>query len=66
MDMYVSWLDLTVKLVSKRDLGSNPRRLSFLFKRLWSVDTEDFVPHNYETVKWLSSLPTLMQKSFWW
>ena len=23
-------------------------------------------PHNYETLKWLSSLPTLMQKSFWW
>ena len=22
--------------------------------------------HNYETLKWLSSLPTLMQKSFWW
>ena len=21
----------------------------------------DFVPHNYETLKWLSSLPTLMQ-----
>ena len=26
----------------------------------------DFVPHNYETLKWLSSLPTLMQESFWW
>ena len=26
----------------------------------------DFVPHSYETLKWLSSLPTLMQKSFWW
>ena len=26
----------------------------------------DFVPHNYERLKWLSSLPTLMQKSFWW
>ena len=25
-----------------------------------------FVPHSYETLKWLSSLPTLMQKSFWW
>ena len=25
----------------------------------------DFVPHSYETLKWLSSLPTLMQKSFW-
>ena len=26
----------------------------------------DFVPHNYKTLKWLPSLPTLMQKSFWW
>ena len=26
----------------------------------------DFVPHNYETLKWLSLLPILMQKSFWW
>ena len=23
-----------------------------------------FFPHNYETLKWLSSLPTLMHKSF--
>ena len=26
----------------------------------------DFVPHNYETLKGLSSLPTLMQESFRW
>ena len=32
---------------------------------LWTLSC-DFVPHNYERVKWLSSLPTLMQKSFWW
>jgi len=25
----------------------------------------DFVPHSYETLKWLSSLPILMQESFW-
>ena len=24
--------------VSERDVGSNPLRLSFLFKKLWSVD----------------------------
>ena len=24
------------------------------------------VPHNYETLKWLSSQPTFMHKSFWW
>ena len=39
----------------------------FLFEScgLWTLSC-DFVPHSYETVKWLSSLPTLMQKSFWW
>ena len=26
----------------------------------------DFVPHNYEMLKWLSLLPILMQESFWW
>ena len=45
----------------RRDLGSN--RLSFLFKSCGL--SCNFVPHN-ETLKWLSSLPTLMQKSFWW
>ena len=42
-------------------------RLSFLFKGcgLWTLSC-DFVPHNTETLKWLSSLPTLMRKSFWW
>ena len=45
----------------------NPLRLSFHFKRcgLWTLSC-DFVPHNYETLKWLSSLPILMQESFWW
>ena len=32
---------------------------------LWKLSC-DFVTHNYETLKWLSSLPTLMQESFWW
>ena len=34
--------------VSERDVGSNPLRLSFLFKKLWSEWTLscDFVPHN--------------------
>ena len=32
---------------------------------LWTLSC-DFVPHNYETLKWLSSLPILMQESFWW
>ena len=52
----------------RRGLGSNPLRLSFLFNScgLWTLPC-DFVPHNkYETLKWLSTLPTLMQKAFWW
>ena len=45
----------------RKDLGSNLLRLSFPFKSygLWTLSC-DFVPHNYETLKWLSSLPTLM------
>ena len=52
----------------QRDLGLNPLWLSFLFKSydLWTLSC-NFDPHNYETLKWLSSLPTLMQQSFrWW
>ena len=51
----------------KRDLGSIPLWRSFLFKScgLWTLSC-DFVPHNYETLKWLSSLSILMQESFWW
>ena len=48
------------RLAGKRkDLCSIPLRLSFLFKScgLWTLSC-DFVPHNYETLKWLSSLPT--------
>ena len=49
----------------QRDLGSNLLRLSFLFKSCGLRTLScDFVPHDYETLKWLSSLPTLMQKSF--
>ena len=51
----------------QRDLGSNPLRLSFLFKScgLWTLSC-DFVLTVNETLKWLSSLSTLMQRSFWW
>ena len=51
----------------RRDLGSNPLRLSFLFRScgLWTLSC-DFVPHSYGPLKWLSSLPTLMHTSFWW
>ena len=65
----VSRFGLAVRRLAgkQRDLGSNPLRICFLFKScgLWTLSC-DFVPHNYETLKWLSSLPTLMQKSFWW
>ena len=52
----------------QRDLGSNLLRLSLLFKicGLWTLSC-DSVPHNYyETLKRLSSLPVIMQESFWW
>ena len=40
----------------------------FSSKRLWFVDTV-FVTLSLtinETLKWLSSLPILMEESFWW
>ena len=43
------------KAGKRRDIGSNRLRLSFLFKScgLWTLSC-DFVPHSYETLKWLS------------
>ena len=40
----------------------------FSSKRLWFVDTVLWLCPSLptETLKWFSSLPTLMQKSFWW
>ena len=40
----------------------------FSSKRLWFVDTVLWLCPSLptETLKWLSSLPILMQKSFWW
>ena len=49
------------------DLGSNPLRLAFLFKVV--VCGHCLVTLSLtisETLKWLLSLPILMQKSFWW
>ena len=38
----------------------------FFSEPVWpSGKSGDFVPHNYETLKWLSSLPILMQESYW-
>ena len=52
----------------QKELGSIPLWLAFLFERVvvcghclvtFSITTD-------ETLKWLSSLPILMQESFWW
>ena len=51
----------------QRDLGSNPLRLSFLFKVVvcgHCLVTLSLTVN--ETLKWLSSLPALMPESFWW
>ena len=60
-------LAVRCKAGKQRDLGSNPLRLSFLFK---SVVCEHCLVTLSITVngtfKWLSSLPILTQKSFWW
>ena len=54
------------KAGKQKDLGSNLLRLSFLFKSsgLWTLVTLPLTIN--ETLKWLSSLPVLMQESFWW
>ena len=51
-----------------RGFGLNLLRLSFLFKScgLWTLSCESLTIIKYKTLKWLSLLPTLMQKSFWW
>ena len=57
-----------VRLISRKDLGSIPLRLSFLFKKVvvcgHCLVTLSLAVN--ETLKWLSSLPILMQESFWW
>ena len=62
-------MDLSVDGVHgslRRSSSTESASLSFLFKScgLGTLPC-DFVPHNYETLKWLSLLRTLMQKSFW-
>ena len=63
-DKRVSRYGLVIRQAGKRkDLGSIPLRLSFLFKSLWSCGhclVTLFLTTN-ETLKWLSSLPILMQ-----
>ena len=48
----------------QRDLGSNPLRLSFVVVCGHHLVTLSLTIN--ETLKWLSSLPILMQESFWW
>ena len=61
-DMY-GWLGVKLKCVSYL-ICSRPH----LVLRLWFVDIVLWLCPSLptETSKWLSSLPILMQKSFWW
>ena len=61
----LSWLVMRCKLRPELAADSMIESASALLshQKLWSVDSCDFVPHNYETLKWLSSLPTLNAKS---
>ena len=57
-----------IRLVSRRTSVQYCFSSPFSSERLWFVDTVLwFCPSlPTETLKWLSSLPTLVQKSFWW
>ena len=56
------------KIGKQKGVGSIPLRLSFLFKKVvvcgHCLVTLPLTIN--ETLKWLSSLPILMQVSFWW
>ena len=55
--------------LKQRGLGSIPLRLSFFFKKVVVCGHSLVVTLSLtinETLKWLSSLPILMQESFWW
>ena len=66
---YVSQVWPSGKAGKQTDLGSNPLRLSFFFKSWGLCRGQCLVTLSLtvsQTLKRLSSLPTLMQKSFWW
>ena len=69
-DVNVSRFGLAVRrrLVRGRILVRCRFGSPFSTKRLWFVDTVLWLCPSLpaETLKWLSSLPILMQKSFWW
>ena len=55
--------------LKQKALGSIPLRLSFFFKKVVVCGHSLVVTLSLtidETLKWLSSLPILMQESFWW
>ena len=57
------------KAGKRKDLGSIPLRLPFLFKKVVVCGhclVTLSITSATETLKWLSSLPILMQESFWW
>ena len=64
----VSRFGLAVRLVSRRTLVRYCFGSPFSSKRLWFVDTVLWLCPSLPTgtLKWLTSLPILMQKSFWW
>ena len=64
----VSRFGLTVRLVSGRTSVRYRFGSPFSSERLWFVDIVLRLCPSLptETLKWLSSLPILMQESFWW
>ena len=54
----------------QKGLGSTELQLSFLFRKVavcgHRLNCDVLSLTINETLKWLSSLPTLMQESFWW
>ena len=59
---------ISVRLVSGRTSVRYRFGSPFSSKRLWFLDTVLWLCPSLptETLKWLSSLPILMQESFWW
>ena len=65
----VSWFGLTVRhsINNQRELGSKPLRLSFSSKVIVCGHCLVILSLTInKTLKWLSSVPILMQESFWW
>ena len=66
--MCIEYHTLKHQAGKQKDLCLVPLQLSFLFKNcdLWTLSCT-FVPCPInDKFKWLSSLPTIIQESFWW